>query len=193
MKMKLQLFFLVLLCQLLSFSSQKDNVCPKSLSYYTAKCEKECDGIKDVDFNTFDTFEGKTRTRFDSRKCEVCILSATPSGCSRESADLELYLYRSPENYRSERSLVSKIVVIDISLLRKYEILIFSQDSCIICILKVVQGFYHCAGSGNAEEVLNCILDYVGATYSHCNECICWIICLIGPTTEECQRCSGSK
>ena len=110
MKMKLQLFFLVLLCQLLSFSSQKDNVCPKSLSYYTAKCEKECDGIKDVDFNTFDTFEGKTRTRFDSRKCEVCILSATPSGCSRESADLELYLYRSPENKRSERPLVSKIV-----------------------------------------------------------------------------------
>jgi len=169
--MKLQLFFLVLSCQLLSISSQRDIVCPKFLSYYTAKCEKECDGIKDVDFNTFDTFEGKTRTRFNSRKCEVCILSATPGGCSRDNSDLELYLYRSPENKRSERSL----------------------DSCIICILKVVQGFYHCAGSGNAEEVLNCILEYVGATYSHCNECICWIICLIGPTTEECQRCSGSK
>ena len=126
MKVKLQLFFLVLLCQLLSISCQRDNVCPKSLSYYTAKCEKECDGIKDVDFNTF--VEGKTRTRFDSRKCEVCILSATPSGCSRDSSDLELYLYRSPENKRSERSLVSKIVVIDKSLVRstkKYEILIF--------------------------------------------------------------------
>ena len=125
---------------------------------------------------------------FETKAIYVCPPEKECDGKTRTR-----HLYRSPENKRSERSLVSKIVVIDKSLLRKYEILIFSQDSCIICILKVVQGFYHCAGSGNAEEVLNCILDFVGATYSHCNECICWIICLIGPTTEECQRCSGSK
>merc|ERR1712133_344493 len=153
MKFKLQLLLLTLSTQIISYTCQ---VCPDSLSYYTKKCEKECEGIKEVDFNTF--VEGKTRTRFNSTKCEDCLLSATPDGCSKQKR-------QSSQN---------------------------SQNSCIICILKVFQGFFICAGSGNANEVLNCILDHVGSSYSHCVECICWIICLIGPTTAECHLCQSS-
>ena len=82
MKVKLQLIFLVISLPFLSFSSQRAmGVCPISLSYYTAKCEQECAGIKEVDFNTYGSCLG---SKLGFGKCEDCFLSATPSGCNAE-------------------------------------------------------------------------------------------------------------
>jgi len=139
--------------------------------------------------------EGKTEIlpeelndKYEYAPCSDCVLEKIKQTCNSECghdknySTYNLWALDSPKAYRDE----SCTICVE----KAYR----SYCSCTPCVYCYFSIFGHwdrsCGGQSltrdGAEAKLNCLS---GSVPNYCQECVCWVICIMRPNSYECQRC----